>query len=133
MRKKSQSATSGRRGDAINQSDRATPARKLSPTRRGYNGAWAKASRAYRQRYPLCADCYARGILTYATDVDHINAWRGDRNLFWDETNWQSLCKSCHAHKTNADRNDRPSERGCSAEGEPLGGWAGDAEGAGQG
>ncbi|MHC2666565.1 HNH endonuclease [Bradyrhizobium diazoefficiens] len=27
---------------------------------------------------------------------DHINPHRGDERLFWDETNLQTLCKSCH-------------------------------------
>ncbi|MGI6721758.1 MAG: HNH endonuclease [Anaerovoracaceae bacterium] len=25
---------------------------------------------------------------------------RGDQKLFWDRSNWQSLCKSCHDSKT---------------------------------
>jgi 5-methylcytosine-specific restriction protein A len=27
---------------------------------------------------------------------DHIRAHRGDRHLFWDEANLQTLCKPCH-------------------------------------
>ncbi|WP_456243258.1 HNH endonuclease [Thermacetogenium phaeum] len=25
---------------------------------------------------------------------------KGDRQLFWDESNWQALCKPCHDSKT---------------------------------
>ena len=35
-----------------------------------------------------------------ATVVDHIIPHRGDQKLFWDQNNWQALCKSCHDKKT---------------------------------
>ena len=38
--------------------------------------------------------------LTPATVVDHIIPHRGDKRLFWDEKNWQPLCKDCHDRKT---------------------------------
>ena len=38
--------------------------------------------------------------LTPATVVDHIIPHRGDRKLFWDESNWQSLCERHHNEKT---------------------------------
>jgi 5-methylcytosine-specific restriction endonuclease McrA len=28
--------------------------------------------------------------------VDHIIPHKGDKALFWDEKNWQPLCKYCH-------------------------------------
>ena len=28
--------------------------------------------------------------------VDHIKPHKGDETLFWDETNWQALCKPHH-------------------------------------
>lgn len=46
------------------------------------------------------------GRLTQATVVDHIVPHRGDQKLFWDESNWQPLCKPCHDKKTwNEDNN----------------------------
>ena len=45
-------------------------------------------------------ECEKRGKLTPATVVDHIVPHRGDRKLFWDEKNWQPLCKRCHDTKT---------------------------------
>ena len=32
--------------------------------------------------------------------LDHIIPHRGDQKLFWDEGNWQALCKACHDRKT---------------------------------
>ena len=40
------------------------------------------------------------GRYTKATVVDHIQPHRGDPKLFWDQSNWQSLCKRCHDKKT---------------------------------
>ena len=51
-------------------------------------------------RHPLCAECLKNGTLTPATVVDHIVPHRGDHALFWDEQNWQPLCKNCHDRKT---------------------------------
>jgi 5-methylcytosine-specific restriction endonuclease McrA len=61
-----------------------------------YNRQWRKARAAYLQAHPLCVMCSARGKLTAATVVDHITPHRGDRRLFWDTNNIQSLCASCH-------------------------------------
>jgi 5-methylcytosine-specific restriction protein A len=35
-----------------------------------------------------------------ANEVDHIKPHKGDMALFWDSSNWQSLCKPCHSAKT---------------------------------
>lgn len=35
-----------------------------------------------------------------ATVVDHIIPHRGNKDLFWDESNWQALCKKCHDKNT---------------------------------
>lgn len=40
------------------------------------------------------------GEMVKATVVDHIIPHRGDQKLFWDQRNWQSLCKQCHDRKT---------------------------------
>ena len=67
---------------------------------RGYNAEWRRARKAFLQKHPLCAECGKAGKLTPATVVDHIIPHRGDKRLFWDEKNWQPLCKSCHDQKT---------------------------------
>jgi 5-methylcytosine-specific restriction protein A len=73
---------------------------------RGYGWEWQKARKFFLKRHPWCIRCKAKGRLVPATVVDHIKPHRGDAELFWDETNWQPLCKSCHDHKTmTEDRN----------------------------
>ena len=67
---------------------------------RGYDARWRKARKTFLEQHPLCAECQRNGRLTPATVVDHIVPHRGDMRLFWDEKNWQPLCKSCHDEKT---------------------------------
>ena len=50
-------------------------------------------------RQPLCAHCLRQGVIEPATDVDHVIPHQGDEELFW-RGELQSLCKSCHSHKT---------------------------------
>lgn len=69
-------------------------------SQRGYDNQWRKASKKYLREHPLCISCYKERKLTKATVVDHIIPHRGDEELFWDRSNWQPLCKSCHDRKT---------------------------------
>lgn len=62
--------------------------------------AWIRASRAYLRRHPLCEDCLELNVYEPSTEVDHKTPHRGDRELFFDRSNWQALCKSCHSRKT---------------------------------
>lgn len=68
--------------------------------KRGYDNKWRKVRAVYLRRYPLCVVCEKEGILLMATQVDHIIPHKGDMKLFWSESNWQSLCSSCHSQKT---------------------------------
>ena len=65
-------------------------------TQRGYGSRWQKARAVYLRRHPLCVECLAHDRVVAATLVDHIIPHRGNRRLFWDEGNWQSLCDDCH-------------------------------------
>ena len=67
---------------------------------RGYDSRWRKARASFLQRNPLCNECMKRGKITPATVVDHVIPHRGDQKLFWDESNWQALCATCHNRKT---------------------------------
>ena len=67
---------------------------------RGYDRKWREARAAYLRRHPLCVRCQKEGKITLATVVDHIVPHRGDQLLFWDQENWQALCKACHDLKT---------------------------------
>ncbi len=65
-------------------------------TQRGYGYRWQQAREHYLRDHPLCVFCDRKGMTTAASVVDHIVAHRGDQELFWDQSNWQSLCKPCH-------------------------------------
>jgi len=67
---------------------------------RGYTYTWRKARKRYLAANPLCRECEAEGRVTPATEVDHIIPHNGDMDLFWDEDNWQGLCKPHHSSKT---------------------------------
>ncbi len=67
---------------------------------RGYDARWKEARLYFLRRNPLCAVCLKEGRIEAATTVDHIVPHRGDWRLFWDENNWQSLCKRHHDEKT---------------------------------
>ena len=73
-----------------------------SATERGYVAKWRRARKRFLRSHPLCANCLSQGVLTPATVVDHIVPHRGDHRLFWDEQNWQPLCKACHDRKTGS-------------------------------
>lgn len=70
-----------------------------SATKRGYGSKWRTSSKAYLREHSLCEICKRNGKYVQATVVDHIKPHRGDNKLFWDKSNWQSLCKSCHDKK----------------------------------
>lgn len=70
---------------------------------RGYGSRWQKARKLFLEAHPLCVECLKNGRYVKATVVDHIIPHRGDQKLFWDQGNWQALCKPCHDHKTMTD------------------------------
>lgn len=74
--------------------------KRASAKDRGYDSRWRLARRRYLKQNPLCVNCLKDNKLVKAAVVDHIVPHRGDMVLFWDENNWQSLCKRCHDTKT---------------------------------
>jgi 5-methylcytosine-specific restriction protein A len=50
--------------------------------------------------HPWCVRCDAEGGRSLATVVDHRRPHKGDPELFWDERNWDPLCKRHHDQKT---------------------------------
>ena len=82
----------GRKADVSKARDQ----RRGSSFERGYDRRWLRASRGFRRKNPLCCCCYANGIVSAAQVTDHVVPHRGDKALFWDEANWQSLCEQCH-------------------------------------
>ena len=69
--------------------------RRGSAASQGYDARWRKARKLFLNRNPLCNVCKR-----VATVVDHIKPHKGDKVLFWDMSNWQAMCKSCHDTKT---------------------------------
>ena len=78
------------------QAQKAYDDKRGSSSERGYNYRWQKARKTFLSRRPLCAKCAERGLITPASIVDHVIPHRGNQELFWDTSNWQSLCKPCH-------------------------------------
>lgn len=81
------------------------PEEVRSAARRGYGKAWQRESKRFLRAHPLCVLCARQGRYVKATVVDHIVPHRGDERLFWDESNWQPLCKPCHDKKTFTEDN----------------------------
>ncbi len=87
---------------------------------RGYTKRWARTSKYFLTCYPLCgmrpdgqrpvmSACFLAREATQwlqgntpATQTDHVIPHRGDPVLFWARENWQALCASCGARKTQA-------------------------------
>lgn len=70
----------------INQYEPAVKYKKLYKTKR-----WRNSSKNFRLAHPICVFCGAPGEV-----VDHIIPHKGNRALFFDPRNWQTLCKRCH-------------------------------------
>lgn len=86
---------------------------------RGYGARWQRARLAYLREHPLCSMHDRLGFAVPATVVDHVEPHRGDMVKFWDESNWQSLCKHCHdSHKKRLELSGV--EIGCDADGMPI-------------
>ena len=69
----------------------------MTSTQRGYGYRWQQERESYLRLHPLCVMCQADGVVTVANTVDHRIPHRGDEALFWDRTNWQSLCANHHS------------------------------------
>ena len=87
---------------------------------RGYGAAWDKLRAHILQRDKrLCRSCIRLGIIRTATDVDHIIRKADGGND--DESNLQSLCRSCHKDKTRAENAGIEAKvSGCNASGIPI-------------
>ncbi len=71
---------------------------------RGYDYQWSKVRKLHLNANPLCVFCLERGIVTEATDVDHIKSLADHPELKTDPTNLRSLCHSCHSKRTWRDQ-----------------------------
>ena len=64
---------------------------------------WRNARAWQLSNEPLCRHCQEKGILTTATQVDHIKP-RSKGGADFDADNLQSLCHSCHSRKTRLEQ-----------------------------
>ena len=104
--------------------ERAYERQRGTAAERGYDAAWTKFSRNWRQQHPLCGEradgelyaehsvCAAESRVEAATATDHILSM-ANGGAKYDEDNLQSLCASCNARKRNTvDGVNAPSARG---------------------
>ena len=61
-----------------------------------HTSAWQRARANFLKSNPYCRFCRQRGKRVRASVVDHIQPHRGDPMKFWNQKNWQPLCKLCH-------------------------------------
>lgn len=107
--------------------------RRGSSASRGYGHRWRQSRDAFLALNPFCSMCSTDHRPVAASVVDHKipprlkdakesgdperikAAWK----LFWDQGNWQPLCKLCHdSAKQRLERSGRVA--GCTATGIPL-------------
>lgn len=69
---------------------------------------WRALRSAQLKREPLCRMCAKAGRRTKATTADHIEPHRGDRALFFNLSNLQSLCEIHHGDKQRIENGGRP-------------------------
>lgn len=57
---------------------------------------WQKGRAWFLRQNPLCVFCGEKGLAVPATVVDHVIPHKGNKELFFDQNNWQALCSPCH-------------------------------------
>lgn len=95
------------------------PNRRPGANERGYSRTWRKYASAYLARHRWCRYCTRLGRNTRAEVVDHVVPHRGDPGLFWDQTNHQPLCRTCH-NSTKQSEERSGLRKGCDADGVPI-------------
>lgn len=85
-----------------------------------YNtAAWRALRAAQLAKNPLCRYCEQQDRITAADTVNHRQAHKGDRALFFDPDNLESTCKQCHDGPVQSFER-RGVRRGCDVNGRPL-------------
>ena len=100
MPRRPQRLTSSQSKNKTFKSSRLCDTRRGTAASRGYGSRWQKARATYLLSHPLCVHHELNGVIVQATVVDHRVPHKGDWSLFWDTSNWQSLCDKCHNIKT---------------------------------
>lgn len=88
-----------------------------------YGGVhWQRLTKAWLQRYPVCILCLVRGEINRGANdeaitrqrnliVDHIEPHRGERTLFFDNSNLETLCR-CPCHDVDKQRHEQQGRTG---------------------
>lgn len=84
-----------------------------------HSAAWKRIRAQVLAEEPLCGDCTARGLVTPATEVDHIKDSREDYTDDNRRENLRGLCKPCHSVRTSMSMG-KASTLGCNVRGVPL-------------
>lgn len=80
-----------------------TMTQRVGATERTRGRAWMEVRAWWLRTHPACANC---GRLHYTNQVDHVvPLWDGGAD---DETNFQTLCVTCHEAKTAGEAKRRP-------------------------
>ena len=74
--------------------------KRLKTSQQGYGWRWQQARLVHLRHEPLCRECLKENRAVKGTDVDHIVRHQMDMGLFWDRSNWQTLCRAHHSAKT---------------------------------
>ena len=80
---------------------------------------WRNLRKNFLDLNPLCVYCKQAGKIKPADVVDHIVPHKGNLKLFWDESNLQALCKTCH-DSAKALKENKGIAPGCGLDGVPL-------------
>ena len=80
--------------------------KERSPASKKFYGGsrWRKVRNRYIKKNPLCEHCKEAGRTKLAHMVDHIIPIKINWEKRYDPDNLQSLCNSCHAKKTQEDK-----------------------------
>ena len=74
-----------------------------SAASRGYDHHWRKVRAVVLAGEPLCRACMERGMVTAATEVDHILTIKDRPDLRLDLSNLRPMCRECHHARTSSD------------------------------
>ena len=79
---------------------------QVGQTVRVAGSRWKRIRLSVLSDEPLCRMCTAQGLVTLATEVDHIKPlWQGANE--YDRDNLQPLCTYCHILKTSEEAKQR--------------------------
>jgi 5-methylcytosine-specific restriction endonuclease McrA len=82
---------------------------------------WKLLRERQLQKQGMCECPHCKGAKLEANVVDHITPHKGDRKLFFNSKNLQSMAKECHdAFKQSQEKGGAGFLQGCDKYGNPL-------------